>query len=102
MSVDEPRRLRAPRRAAGAFVPAVALAVLCAESFVPHVFVESGEARAEAPDPTSARAQARFAAGTVLYNAADYRGAITEFEAGFAIAPRPAFLVNIGQAWRKL
>lgn len=56
----------------------------------------------EPVDRTSARAQARFAAGTVLYQAGDYRGAIVEFEAGYEIAPRPAFLVNIGQAWRKL
>lgn len=90
--------MRAVARSRGGFRPlAVALGLL----LIAPSATRAGEP-VDKVDRTSARAQARFAAGTVLYQAGDYRGAIVEFEAGWELAPRPAFLVNIGQAWRKL
>jgi tetratricopeptide (TPR) repeat protein len=59
-----------------------------------------------APDPATARifAQARvhFDAGTDHYAAGRYEDAIRSFQAGYSLVPRPSFLVNIGQAYRKL
>jgi tetratricopeptide (TPR) repeat protein len=48
------------------------------------------------------RAQIHFRAGESLYNLGDYREAIREFEAGFALAPLPGFLLNLGQSYRAL
>jgi hypothetical protein len=43
-----------------------------------------------------------FDKGVQLYRAGKYADAIGEFESGYAAFPRPAFLLNIAQAWRKL
>jgi tetratricopeptide (TPR) repeat protein len=43
-----------------------------------------------------------FEAGTDDYAAGRYEEAIRRFQAGYALVPRPNFLVNIGQAYRKL
>ena len=59
-----------------------------------------------APDPTTERilaeARVHFEAGTDHYAAGRYEEAIRRFQAGYALVPRPNFLVNIGQAYRKL
>jgi tetratricopeptide (TPR) repeat protein len=49
-----------------------------------------------------ARARAHFDAGNAHYAAARYKEAIQEFQAGYALVPRSSFLVNLGQAYRKL
>jgi tetratricopeptide (TPR) repeat protein len=49
-----------------------------------------------------ARARTHFEAGRALYNLGNYTDAIREFSAGYQLAPRPQFLVNLGQAYRKL
>jgi hypothetical protein len=72
------------------FSCAALMAVVCA-----------GLAHADSGDPL-ARARTHFEAGRALYNLANYRDAIREFSAGYALAPRPQFLVNLGQAYRKL
>jgi len=58
------------------------------------------------PDPNTERilaeARVHFEAGTDHYAAGRYEEAIRRFQAGYALVPRPNFLVNIGQAYRKL
>jgi tetratricopeptide (TPR) repeat protein len=49
-----------------------------------------------------AEAKAHFEAGRQLYQSGDYRGAAREFDQGYKLAPRPQFLLNLGQAYRKL
>ena len=48
------------------------------------------------------RARTHFEAGRALYNLGNYTDAIREFSAGYQLVPRPQFLVNLGQAFRKL
>jgi len=43
----------------------------------------------------------RFVRGLQLYEAGRYLEAAEEFEAGYAAAPRPAFLLNIGHSYRR-
>jgi len=58
-------------------------------------------AGAEELDATG-KARVHFEAGRALYRLGNYAEALREFEAGYQLAPRPQFLVNIGQAYRKL
>ncbi len=48
------------------------------------------------------RAKAHFEAGAALYRADQFNEAIREFKAGYALVPRSGFLINLGQAYRKL
>ena len=48
------------------------------------------------------QARAHFEAGNQHYAAGRYLESIREFQAGYALVPRPNFLVNLGQAYRKL
>jgi hypothetical protein len=55
------------------------------------------------PSPeTVARARSHFDAGNGYYASGLYQDAIREFQAGYALVPRPSFLVNLGQAYRKV
>jgi hypothetical protein len=49
-----------------------------------------------------ARAKTHFEAGQALYRLGNYTEAIREFSAGYQLAPKPQFLINIGQAYLKL
>lgn len=59
-----------------------------------------------APGSPSARvfeeAKAHFDSGNAHYAAGRYEDAIRDFQAGYGLVPRPNFLVNLGQAFRKL
>jgi tetratricopeptide (TPR) repeat protein len=55
-----------------------------------------------AADDRDQRARARFEAGDGLFKIGNYQDAIREFAAGYALSPRPAFLINLAQAYRKL
>jgi hypothetical protein len=60
-------------------------------------------ARGEVPSAEKVkRAQAYFQAGRAFYQAAQFEEAIHQFEAGYAIVPKAEFLLNIGQAERRL
>ena len=70
---------------------------------------EKGEAAA-GPDPGSAPPSPQSAnatlkalteAGVRLYERGDFAGAIQSFSAGYALRPKPVFLFNIAQAYRK-
>jgi tetratricopeptide (TPR) repeat protein len=58
-----------------------------------------GAAPASAED--QAEGKRRFARGQELYAEGKYLEAAQEFEAGFAVAPRPLFLLNIGHSYRR-
>lgn len=49
-----------------------------------------------------ARARTHFEAGRALYNLANYTDALREFSAGYQLVPKPQFLINLGQCYRKL
>jgi hypothetical protein len=57
---------------------------------------------ARADDERTVRARARFEAGRALYSLGDYEAALREFAAGYQQVPRPQFLINLGQTYRKL
>jgi tetratricopeptide (TPR) repeat protein len=48
------------------------------------------------------QAKAYFASGNEHYAAGRYEEAIRHFQAGYALVPRPNFLVNLGQSYRKV
>ncbi|HEY2743452.1 MAG TPA: tetratricopeptide repeat protein [Polyangia bacterium] len=52
-------------------------------------------------DPVT-RARTHFEAGRALYQLGNYNEALREFAAGYQLAPRPQFLLNLGQCYRKL
>jgi tetratricopeptide (TPR) repeat protein len=51
-------------------------------------------------DDVTARARQHFEAGKALYSLGNYPDAIREFSAGYALAARPQFLLNLGQCYR--
>ena len=61
----------------------------------------AGGARAQNDDPI-ARARTHFEAGRALYQLGNFTEALREFAAGYQLAPRPQFLLNLGQCYRKL
>jgi len=58
-------------------------------------------AQAQSEDPVQ-RARTHFEAGRALYQLGNYNEALREFAAGYQLAPRPQFLLNLGQCYRKL
>lgn len=61
-----------------------------------------GAARAQQSDDDVTRARTHFEAGRALYQLGNYNEALREFAAGYQLAPRPQFLLNLGQCYRKL
>lgn len=56
-----------------------------------------------APSPTQEElARSHFVAGEQEYSLGRWREALREFEAGYALSPRPEFLINFAQVHRKL
>ncbi len=55
-----------------------------------------------AEDDPVTRARTHFEAGRALYRVGNYAEALRQFQAGYQLAPRPLFLLNIGQCHRKL
>jgi tetratricopeptide (TPR) repeat protein len=48
------------------------------------------------------RARAHYEIGLGLYRLGDYQAALKEFAAGYELARKPGFLLNLGQTYRKL
>jgi tetratricopeptide (TPR) repeat protein len=48
------------------------------------------------------RARGHFEIGLGLYRLGDYPAALKEFAAGYELAHKPGFLLNLGQTYRKL
>src|SRR5262245_51526681 len=70
---------------------------LCALALV--LFWHTG-VRAE--EDSMARARAHFEVGRGMYRLGNYSEALREFSAGYQLAPKPQFLINLGQCYRKL
>src|SRR5215475_8272249 len=51
---------------------------------------------------TTQRARRHFLAGKRAFESKRYAVALKEFEAGYAIQPRPGFLLNMGHAARRM
>jgi hypothetical protein len=49
-----------------------------------------------------ARARAHFEAGRAFYSIGNYEEALREFLTGYQIVPKPKFLLNIAQSYRKM
>jgi tetratricopeptide (TPR) repeat protein len=49
-----------------------------------------------------ARARAHFEAGRALYSIGNYEESLREFLTGYQILPKPKFLLNIAQSYRKM
>jgi tetratricopeptide (TPR) repeat protein len=79
----------------------VALTRYVAVCLVLVAALSTSRAHAETGD-AMLRARTHFEAGRALYNLGNYTDAIREFSAGYQLVPRPQFLVNLGQAYRKL
>ena len=58
--------------------------------------------RAEPTGGPEAQARAHFVAGQQAYAAGRWEEALRQFELGYALSPRPEFLINFAQAHRKL
>ena len=56
----------------------------------------------DASDTTVERARLHYQAGEKLYLLGRYPDALREFRDGYALEPRPEFLINLGQVHRKL
>lgn len=62
----------------------------------------AGVAVAQPVDPAvKARADAAYAEGSAAYNATDFALAAIRFEEAYSLVPDPAYLFNIGQAYRQ-
>src|SRR6478736_3730385 len=48
------------------------------------------------------QARTHYAAGGDLYARGQYHEALREFQLGYTLSPRPEFLINFAQAYRKL
>ncbi|HXU68557.1 MAG TPA: tetratricopeptide repeat protein [Polyangia bacterium] len=59
-------------------------------------------ATARAESDREARARAHYEVGLGMYHLGNYADAVREFSAGYELSPRPEFLINLGQAYRKL
>lgn len=70
-------------------------------ALVVMVLACAAHAQAQTEDPL-ARARTHFEAGRALYQLGNYNEALREFAAGYQLAPRPQFLLNLGQCYRKL
>src|SRR5262249_22078809 len=79
------------------FYQAIAVCVVLLLAGVTH----AQNAEVQSADDV-ARARTHFEAGRAPYSPGNYTHAIPEFSAGYQLAPRPQFLVNLGQAFRKL
>jgi hypothetical protein len=82
---------------------AASLACRVASLFVVLVVLIAGlgDRPARAAEEPEAQARRHFARGKQLYDERKYREAAEEFEAGYAVAAKPGFLLNIGHSYRR-
>jgi tetratricopeptide (TPR) repeat protein len=64
--------------------------------------VLAAAAPAHAEGDREQRARAHYEVGLGMYHLGNYREALREFSAGYELSPRPQFLINLGQVYRKL
>src|SRR5262249_3022185 len=54
------------------------------------------------PSANDSASRFHYESGTVAYKAGRYADAISEFEIGYALSPRPEFLLSLAQSYRRL
>jgi hypothetical protein len=104
---DLPRRTRTGQaRPISRGLKRLLLAVLIGLTFARAAPLPWGPIAHAAPGgqegPEVAKARAHFKAGERAFNAGDYAKALAEFEAGYALVPRPGFLLNMAHTERRL
>jgi tetratricopeptide (TPR) repeat protein len=57
---------------------------------------------AEAPDVLEERARKHYEAGRALYDLGNFPDAVAQWTAGYKLSPKTGFLLNLGQAYRKM
>jgi tetratricopeptide (TPR) repeat protein len=80
------------------------MARLCRASILTALTLLAGQARAQSPSPSATedalqRAHTHFEAGRALYKLGNFKEAAREFASGYELAPRPGFLLNLGQCY---
>jgi tetratricopeptide (TPR) repeat protein len=83
-------------------LPAALSALLLAPAAEPPAPAAAPVTQAEPQDPSFQRARQHFEDGNAHYTAGRYAAALEEFQAGYRLVPRPSFLLNMGQTYRKL
>lgn len=78
------------------------VARVAAALVVAVVVLAGAAATARGEGDRESRARAHYEVGLGMYHLGNYRDAIREFSAGYELSPRPLFLINLGQAYRKL
>ena len=73
-----------------------------ARALLVAVVVLFAAATARGEDDRESRARAHYEVGLGMYHLGNYGDAVREFTAGYELSPRPEFLINLGQAYRKL
>ena len=73
-----------------------------ARALLAAVVVLFAAATARGEDDRESRARAHYEVGLGMYHLGNYGDAVREFTAGYELSPRPEFLINLGQAYRKL
>src|SRR5262245_8458149 len=53
-------------------------------------------------DELESQARTHYAAGKALYELGNYSDALRELLAGYSLVPKPQFLLNLGQCYRRL
>src|SRR5438067_1229258 len=66
------------------------------------LFVAAQGAAHGQSSPQEARARGHFEVGHGLFRLGNYEDAIKEFAAGYQLVPKPQFLVDMAQCYRKL
>jgi len=82
---------------------AIAIVLVVARAAHAQPSPEGSDKADSTTDPTSpkANAAARYTAGQQKFDAGDFLGAATEFEAAYALDPDPVYLYNTAQAYRR-
>ena len=91
------KRRAQPAARLGAMVAALAVAAVAAALAA----APAAAAPPRQPD-AEARARAHYEVGLGMYHLGNYADAVREFSAGYELSPRPEFLIDLGQAYRKL
>lgn len=80
----------------------LALVVLTSAVGAPRAWAQTNEPPAMSPEDAMARAHSHFEAAKGLYEVGNYSEALREFAAGYHLAPRPGFLLNLANCYMKL
>jgi hypothetical protein len=66
------------------------------------VALTGGVAHGQSSPDKRAKAQQHYQVGAGFFRAHEYEAAVREFAAGYALMPRPEFLLNMGAAYRQM